>query len=48
MSRLLYKNSKKVDQAFHVKYTQYNESYRHFIPYTETQKFPSNNLNSMS
>ena len=44
MSRLLYKNSKKIDQAFHIKCTQYDESYRHFIPYTETQKIPSNNL----
>ena len=44
MSRLLYKNSKKIDQAFHVKCTQYKESYRHFIPYTETQKNQSNNL----
>ena len=38
MSRLLYKNSKKIDQTFHVKCTQYDESYRHFIPYNETQK----------
>ena len=44
MSRLLYKNSKKIYQASHVKCTQYDESYRHFIPYTETQKNPSNNL----
>ena len=44
MSRLLYKNSKKIDQAFHIKCTQYDESYRHFIPYNETQKNPSNNL----
>ena len=30
--------------AFHIKCTQYDESYRHLIPYTETQKIPSNNL----
>ena len=44
MSRLVYKNSKKIDQAFHVNCTQYDESYRHLIPDTETHKLPSNNL----
>ena len=34
----------KVCLAFHIKCTQYDESYRNFIPDTETQKFPSNNL----
>ena len=38
----------KVCLAFHIKSAQYDESYRHLIPDTETQKFPSNNLNSMS